>query len=216
MWHRYVKPPTAIVYIDGFNLYYGVLKGTPYRWLDLGAFARAITPQKYAVQQIRYFTAKVSPVPNNPSVHVRQTAYLDAIAAQCPNVAIQYGHYLRHPVNLPDANAPGVMRRVLKTEEKGSDVNLAVHLVNDAWVGGHQAAVVVSNDSDLLEAIKLTKARGITIYWLPPLRAGRYPAQVLRQEVGSMQRIYRQTLPACQLPNPVMTPKGAVHKPAGW
>jgi hypothetical protein len=25
----------TIVYIDGFNLYYGAVKGTPYKWLDL-------------------------------------------------------------------------------------------------------------------------------------------------------------------------------------
>ena len=48
----------------------------------------------------------------------------------------------------------GVSRQfveVIKTEEKGSDVNLAVHLLNDAWLDRYECAVVVSNDSDLAE-----------------------------------------------------------------
>jgi len=44
--------------------------------------------------------------------------------------------------------------RVIKTEEKGSDVNLATHLLHDAHRGWFEAAVIVSNDSDLLEPIK--------------------------------------------------------------
>ncbi len=40
-------------------------------------------------------------------------------------------------------------------EEKGSDVNLSCHLVNDAWAGRFEAAAVLSNDSDLIEPIKI-------------------------------------------------------------
>ena len=41
--HR-VKPPTANVYVDGFNLYYGALKGSPYKWLDVDALFRTLLP----------------------------------------------------------------------------------------------------------------------------------------------------------------------------
>lgn len=211
-----MKPPEAIVYIDGFNLYYGALKGTPYKWLELEAFARAITPQKYALSRVRYFTARVSAVPSNPSIHVRQAAYLDAVTAHCGSLDIHLGHFLRHEVVLESAQIPGKSHRVWKNEEKGSDVNLAVHLVHDAFTAGHQAAVLVSNDSDLLEAIRLVKARGITVYWFPPLRPGRHPANVLHREIGRLGKIYPKTLAQCQLPNPVNTPKGPIRKPAGW
>ncbi len=46
------------VYIDGFHLYYGLLRGTPYRWLDLERFCDGLLP-KNDVQKIYYFTAKV-------------------------------------------------------------------------------------------------------------------------------------------------------------
>ncbi|MCU1222929.1 MAG: hypothetical protein JWQ42_1022 [Edaphobacter sp.] len=50
------------VYIDGFNLYYGALKRTPYKWLDLGLLARTLRPTD-TIQQIHYFTARVSSRP---------------------------------------------------------------------------------------------------------------------------------------------------------
>ena len=39
------RPPSTHVYIDGFNLYYGALKGTPYKWLDLEALCRKLMPR---------------------------------------------------------------------------------------------------------------------------------------------------------------------------
>ncbi len=55
----------AIVYIDGFNLYYGLLKGTPWRWLDLGAFADRLVGKHHEVIAVRYFTARIKPTPND-------------------------------------------------------------------------------------------------------------------------------------------------------
>ncbi len=60
------------VYVDGFNLYYGCLKNTPYRWLDLDALARTILDAHHVIHRIRYFTALVSARPSNPGQDVRQ------------------------------------------------------------------------------------------------------------------------------------------------
>jgi hypothetical protein len=46
---------------------------------------------------------------------------------------------------------------VLKTEEKGSDVNIAAHLVNDAHKGRFEAAVLITNDSDLLTPMQIVR-----------------------------------------------------------
>ena len=50
------------------------------------------------------------------------------------------------------------MALVQKTEEKGSDVNLATYLLLDAFTKDCDAAVVISNDSDLKEPIALTQS----------------------------------------------------------
>jgi len=47
----------ANVYIDGFNLYYGCLKGTLDKWLDPAALARRLLPAD-TIKRIRYFTAR--------------------------------------------------------------------------------------------------------------------------------------------------------------
>ena len=49
----------TIVYVDGFNLFYGLLKGTPNLWLDLELFARSLLTDKYEIAEIKYFTARV-------------------------------------------------------------------------------------------------------------------------------------------------------------
>ena len=46
---------------------------------------------------------------------------------------------------------------MIRTEEKGSDVNLAVHLLNDGWLDAYDCAIVVSNDSDIAEAMRLVR-----------------------------------------------------------
>jgi len=76
-------PPRRVsVYIDGFNFYYGSLKGTPYKWLDPYSLACALMPSD-DVTAVHYFTARVKPTPRNPSVHQRQ-GIICAPSRRCP------------------------------------------------------------------------------------------------------------------------------------
>src|SRR5207249_2822659 len=87
------------------------------------------------IQHIKYFTALITPRPNDPDQLVRQQTYLRALMT-LPNLSITYGHFLAHEVMMPlVSTTPGQRTqyvRVVKTEEKGSDVNLATHLLYDA------------------------------------------------------------------------------------
>jgi len=150
------------VYIDGFNLYYGCLKGTPHRWLDLAAFCQtSFPPPRNQINRIRYFTAHVNARPNNPQQRVRQQTYLRALRT-IPHLTIHLGSYLekptRMPLHPPPAAGPKTVQ-VMKSEEKGSDVNLACYLLVDAFDDDYEAAVVVSNDSDLAEPIRLVRQK---------------------------------------------------------
>ena len=108
------------VYVDGFNLYYGCLKGSRFKWLDLGRLCALLLPN-YQIARIRYFTAKVRPRPDDPQKHIRQMVYLRALQT-IPNLSIHYGHYLSHTVRMPLAHprpgGPSTVE-VIKTEEKG-------------------------------------------------------------------------------------------------
>jgi hypothetical protein len=107
------------VYTDGFNLYYGALKRTPYKWLDLGLLARTLLPTD-TVQEIHYFTARVSSRPYSPTSAHDQGLYIRALKT-VPNLQIKYGHFLTHSVPMYLTNVtPAQKVWVDKTEEKAS------------------------------------------------------------------------------------------------
>ena len=74
------------VYVDGFNLYYRALKGTPFKWLNPVELARQALPVGYVVDKLLYFTARVSGV-SDPGVasHVRHIRRAMLKAAQFPD-----------------------------------------------------------------------------------------------------------------------------------
>ena len=207
----------AIAYIDGFNLYFGSLKGTKHKWLDLQSFVLATSPKDLKIKKIRYFTAKVKPSGKSPNAHTDQQAYLDAISSHCPLVEIHYGRFIRHKIRMESGNPPPATVEVYKSEEKGSDVNLAVHLLNDAWAKSCSTCILISNDSDLAEAVNLTKERGTSVVWMPPiLNKNRHPSVDLKK-VGMTPRIVHSSTPArCQLPDRVTTITRIISKPNGW
>jgi hypothetical protein len=99
------------VYIDGFNLYYGCLKDTPYRWLNLMALCRRLLSAEHAPTRIHYFTARITARPGNPSAPMRQQMYLRALSTLAPQVVIHYGRFqdtqvmARLVTPLPDGNS---------------------------------------------------------------------------------------------------------------
>jgi len=148
----------TVIYIDGFNFYYGAVKDTPFKWLDLKQLCEVILKPKHQIISIVYCTARVKPKPGDPGVRARQAIYLKALKAHIPETKIIYGHFLEtillcRPVN----PVLGKFVEVIRSEEKGSDVNLAVHMINDAWKNEFDCAIVISNDSDLAEAMRIVK-----------------------------------------------------------
>lgn len=152
------------VYIDGFNLYYW-LKPTPYRWVNLKLLAaNAIQAPGFIheIVAVKYFTARVSDTQHDPGKANRQDIYLKALAATTPEFQPYFGEFRRKQKRMPrvtPTGGKGALIDVWVTEEKGSDVNLAVELVNDAWLNLYDVAVVISNDSDLVRALAVVKKR---------------------------------------------------------
>lgn len=90
---------------------------------------KVLGPQN-KLEKVKYFTARVQPSPRDPNVNVRQDAYLRALQAHCRLVELHFGRFLRH--RILSANPPPPTLEVWKNEEKGSDVSLALHVLNDA------------------------------------------------------------------------------------
>ena len=205
------------VHVDGYNLYYSCLRGTPHKWLDPLALARALLPRN-AIDKLRYFTAQVSARPHDPDQPVRQQIYFRALGT-VPEIEVHLGHFLTHEVTMPDAAAWQTGRyravRVMKTEEKGSDVNLASRLLVDAFDDAFDVAVIVSNDSDLKEPIRLVRERfGKRIVLLGP--KGRRISGALRPLADYVRQFGPSALARAQFPAELADATGGFHKPARW
>lgn len=145
------------VYVDGFNLYYGIKK-TPYRWLNIRRLAETFLGPGFEINKTRYFTARVKA----QSQARRQDVYLRAIRS-LPAVNIHYGNFhenkvIERPLAAPVQGLPKYVE-VLTREEKGSDVNLGSYLLLDAFDEDYEMALVISNDSDLQTPIQLVRKR---------------------------------------------------------
>lgn len=253
------------VYVDGFNLYYGAVKGTPFKWLNPVALARQVLPAGFTIERLKYFTAHASGVAD-PGVPKRQHAYLSALKT-LPEIEIFFGRFLAKTIWRPITNFPvagaqihcptlvslprgdhvvdggslhapatlavrtyppkgtpritptphplgnALITEVHAMEEKGSDVNLAAHLLNDAWKGSFEAAAVFSNDTDLIEPIRMVaKERNRPVCVVCPGRWGM--ARGLQQVATHTRHIRRAMLASSQFPNAI--PGTAIIKPPRW
>lgn len=206
----------SVVFVDGFNLYYGAVKGTPYKWLDISKMVQLLLP-KNQILKIKYFTALVNSRPQDPDQPLRQQMYLRALKT-IPNLEIIPGHFLSHEVSMPLANCPPGKQqyvKVIKTEEKGSDVNIATHLLHDGYQGLYGIAIVISNDSDLVEAIRIVRnelKKGVIV--LNPFK--NTPSQELNKVATFVKPIRQGVLAASQFPSPIKDSNGTFNKPPKW
>jgi hypothetical protein len=203
------------VYIDGFNFYYGCVKGTPYKWLDFGKLCRLVL-KGHNINRIRYFTARVQSRLNDPQQVQRQQIYIRALRT-IPHMSVHYGHFLTNSRWMPLANPlPGSPPtvKVIRTEEKGSDVNLATYLLRDGFRGDYESAVVVSNDSHLLEPIRIVRRElGLQVGLLNPQKK---PSRVLQQEADFLRQIRIGVLKASQFAPTLTDSQGTITKPSSW
>lgn len=203
------------VYVDAFNLYFGCVKNIPYKWLDLSKLCAILLPQ-HQIERIKYFTAYVKALPNNPDAPRRQQSYIRALQT-LSHFEIVYGHFLSHNVRMPLAHPIVGQPRtveVLKTEEKGSDVNLAVQLLHDAYQNRYESAVVISGDSDLLSAVQIVKNElGKPVGVLNPQKR---PSRMLQQHATFYKHIRPGVLAASQFPRVLKDQHGTFNKPLEW
>jgi hypothetical protein len=203
------------IYVDGFNLYYGAIKNTPYKWLDIPTMCSYLLPNNEIVN-IKYFTARVTPRRHDPGQQRRQELYLRALATS-PIVDIVFGRFLTNKRRRLLANGSPdnpEYAEVWITEEKGSDVNLATHLVADAFLGYFQAAAVITNDSDLVEPIRVVQRElGLPVGVINPHKKR---CHQLTREAAFFRQIREGVLAASQFPPTLSDGSGIIRKPESW
>ena len=203
------------VYVDGFNLYYRALRGTRYKWLDIAALSREILDVDDTVEFIRYFTAIVSPRAGDEGAPTRQEAYLRALRT-IPNLTIHHGRFLPKTKFRPLVADPSTYVEIHDTEEKGSDVSLAAHLLNDGFRNRYDAALIVSQDTDLCEPLRMVKhdlRKIVGIVWSDSTSPGKRHKKVS----DFIRHANTSILGRSQFPDPVIGKGGMkIPKPAAW
>ena len=199
-------------------MYYGAVNNTPYKWLDVRKLRQhLLPPDLHTINHIRYFTALVQPRPLDPQQPQRQQTYLRALRT-IPDLSVHLGSFYtnvkRLPLATPTPDGPRTTA-VIVTQEKGSDVNLATFLIVDGIVEEYEAAIVISNDSDLALAIDFVRGglnRHIGLLNPHPNSRGRklFPLAHFYKPIRS------GVLAASQFPPTLTDATGSFTKPASW
>jgi uncharacterized LabA/DUF88 family protein len=216
----------TIIFIDGYNLYYGLLRKSKLKWLDVvKLFEEYILDEKSELVEVRYYTAPVlGRMSDDPRSTQRQRQYLQALRATYPSLLkiIQGKMVASKPyqrlVN-PIPQAPGLdVVQVFNFTEKKTDVNLAADLIRGAWKGLYEQAVICSNDSDLeraLEAVKQDHPQ-IRISVVAPISSDshRHISGDLQRHADWKKILTVNHISQSQLPSKI--PNSKIEKPDTW
>lgn len=202
------KKERVLVYIDGFNLYFGMKEAgfEAYKWLDLTSLSKNLLKSNQELVGLKYFTSRVS---NNPEKQKRQSTYIEAL--ETTGVKIYYGHYQSD--NIECRRCGNIWATY---NEKMTDVNIATHMLIDAYKDKYDTAMLISGDSDLVPPIKeihtLFKNKRVFVAF-PPKRHNTSVAIIAK---GSMT-IGRKKLLDSQFHETVTKKDGFVlKKPSSW
>lgn len=225
-------------FIDGYNVFYGLLAGTPYKWLDLLSLLRSINHEqdpRSQVSEIHYFTSPVQPTLASRGLQSKQAQDTYVRALKACGIKIHWG---RH--RLDHRKAPRFVSRKVRAsrqdqvdiwnlEEKETDVRIAIEMYRLAAKQGRvgvsegraQQIVLVSGDTDLAPALEAIRED------FPHLRIGvivphrkhgeRTPPGSLQNNAHWMRRyISDEELREHQFPDRVATRKKPADKPSYW
>lgn len=226
----------TIVYIDGYNFYYGLLKNTTYKWLDTIALVKHICHiqnPKFNVIAVKFFTAPVITrvASKGEKAQQAQNVYHKALASRYPNtLQIINGYHVLEKGYPPKYNKPIVKQdrvAVWRVEEKQTDVNIALHLYRDVVQQKCEQVILVSSDSDLEPALEFIKQDypaiqiGLILPRLKPVESAKSkqrPSNKKLSDLSNWTRSYvlEEELKQFQFPDKVPTKKKPAHKPDYW
>lgn len=216
----------TIVFIDGYNLYYGLVRRTPYKWLDIvRLFQEHILLPETELLEVRYYTAPVlGSLCDDPASPQRQRQYLQALRKLYPkNLVISEGKLIKSTPMLrlaePIPAAPELTTaKVITLTEKKTDVNIASDMLSAAFLGQCEQVVLCSNDSDMEGALKAIRQHCPTVRvgLAPPVASPeqRYICKELQALSHWLKIPKAEAMEQAQLPDKI--PGTSITKPDSW
>lgn len=215
----------TIVYIDGYNLYYGAIRPTAHKWLDVfKLFNTHILLPDTELVEVRYYTAPVlGSLCDDPVSPQRQRQYLQALRKLYPEkIKIIEGKLIKGSATLrlaaPIPQVPELKKiKVSTLTEKKTDVNIAADMVAAACLGHAEQIVLCSNDSDMEGALKNIHeyCPTVRIGLVAPISSpGRHISTDLKKYASWVKILKIESLAASQLPDKI--PHTPINKPEYW
>lgn len=216
----------TIVYVDGYNLYYGLLRQSRFKWLDLVALFKDHVLDHHAdLVEVRYYTAPVlGRMSDDETSPQRQRRYLQALRKTHPSqLTIIEGRMVASTpfqrLVSPIPEAPHLTKvQVYDFNEKKTDVNLAADMIAGAWMQAYEQAVLCSNDSDLEGALATIRKHhpNIRLGLVAPVAGTdhRRISKDLSQHVHWAKTLSPVHLANAQLPDHIAST--TLRKPATW
>jgi 6-hydroxy-3-succinoylpyridine 3-monooxygenase len=230
------------VYVDGFNFYYGCLKGTSLKWLDLlSLFEKQVLPSITAEiggipltsyldhRAIKFFTAPIleKAAKANDSLSCQEKYHAALEKYDAGRIELIKGYYslTESSAKLINSVRPKTWPRdcvdvpIWKLEEKQSDVNLALHALFDAMSGEIEHIVIVTNDTDIAPALQMIRSHSKAVVGLviPTTDYKRMPNADLTKHAHWVRRqITLKEMQSCQLPRVIADRKRPISKPDSW
>jgi len=204
-------------FVDGFNLYHALDCNPAYRkykWLDLYKLAQQFSRQPYEdIQHVKYFTAYAT-WRKKESVS-RHRAYVQALRSV--GVEIILGRFQE---KLRTCTAPSGCGLTFPVhEEKLTDVNIAVSIVEACATSQCDILYLVSGDNDLVPALETAKrlCAGIEITVVLPINAkAKMLTKICHESHYTTAKINEQYLSVSQFPDTVFFQGKTYNRPANW
>jgi uncharacterized LabA/DUF88 family protein len=195
------------VYIDGFNLYFGLAESFPsLKWLNVELLAQNLLKPHQELVAVNYFTSLVG---NNPPKEKRQRDYLSAL--KTTGIQIIYGHYKSKMKSCFSCR-----HTWHDNEEKMTDVNIAVQMLMDALDDRYDTAMLISGDSDLVPPIRAVHSRYPKKRVMVAFPPNRHNVSIKNESKGNFI-IGRQKLKQSQFPDSLLLSSGfQLQKPNEW
>lgn len=215
------KRPTAIVYIDGLNLYRQNLAQHPeLKWLNVVRLCEILLPT-HEITMVRYFTSEVRGYGSSAESIKRQQVYWRALGTLGHRISIHLGKmrtservYLVAPIQL-DHEGRAIVQKVKRTEEKGTDTALAAYMVLDAARNPCDLHVLMSSDSDFEPVLNLIKTElQVATGLFSPVEK---PSTSLQRANPFITKIVRKSLlEDSQFCDSIIDSSGIIHRPEAW
>lgn len=199
----------VVVYIDGFNLYFGLVERNwrKYLWLDIKKFASSLLLTNQTLVHTKYFTSRITkPI----SKQRRQSNFIDALNS-LTEFSIFYGRYQAQVRKCENCGFTTFI-----SNEKKTDVNIATELLVDAFQNTFDTAIIVSADADLTSPIvairRLFPGKSVVVAF-PPRRNSYELRSVASTHYFIGEHNFRENL----LPDEITTTNGFVlNRPDKW